>query len=288
MSLKQVSSVEQLRHQVAEWRQNGERIGFVPTMGNLHEGHLSLVREASMRTDRVVVSIFVNPMQFGANEDLDAYPRTEAQDCELLAACDSDLVFLPTVETIYPVPMDRHTRVEVPGLSEQLCGASRPGHFAGVSTIVAKLFNLVQPDVAVFGEKDFQQLMIIRTMVRDLAMPIEIIGAPIVRAEDGLALSSRNGYLTVKERTIAPALRKVLHNMSESIHARNIALDDLCTSGREMLEKAGFRVDYLEVRNLDNLMKVTDVSTEPLIILAAVFLGKTRLIDNLPVGRYSD
>ena len=211
--MKIIPDVSELRQQIAQWKKLGQRIAFVPTMGNLHEGHLALVREARRQADRVVVSIFVNPLQFGVDEDLDAYIRTEQRDCELLQENTCDLVFLPKVETMYPVAMQKHTRVEVPGISAQLCGISRPGHFVGVTTIVCKLFNLVQADVAVFGKKDFQQLKIIQQMVRDLEMPVKIVGVPIVRAEDGLALSSRNGYLTREERIIAPVLHKVLTNM---------------------------------------------------------------------------
>ena len=201
-----IQDIAQLRALIRQWRSAGERVAFVPTMGNLHQGHLQLVDTAKQRADRVIVSIFVNPMQFGANEDLDKYPRTLEQDCKGLSEHGADAVFTPTPQLIYPRGLDVQTFVEVPLLGDYHCGASRAGHFRGVSTIVTKLFNLVQPDIACFGQKDYQQLAIIRQMVADLSMPIEIIGVPTIRAEDGLALSSRNGYLTAEQRTTAPAL----------------------------------------------------------------------------------
>ncbi|MDX1269762.1 MAG: pantoate--beta-alanine ligase, partial [Oceanisphaera sp.] len=205
-----VSTLDELRAVINGWRRNGERIGFVPTMGNLHQGHLELVKQARSRCDRVVVSIFVNPLQFDRAADLNAYPRTLEQDCERLGE-QADIVFTPTPTLMYPAGQQQQTRVIVPGISEVLEGALRPGHFDGVSTVVCKLFNLVQPDLACFGEKDYQQLALIRKMTADLNMPVEILGVPTVRAEDGLALSSRNGYLTDSERTQAPELAATMN-----------------------------------------------------------------------------
>lgn len=214
-----VEQLNDLRNQVRAWRTAGERVGFVPTMGNLHEGHITLVREALQRVPRVVVSIFVNPLQFGPTEDLAAYPRTPEQDQARLAEAGCHLLFAPSVATMYPNGQAVQTRVEVPGLSDILCGASRPGHFIGVATVVCKLFNMVQPDLALFGEKDFQQLLVIRRMVADLAMPVEVSGVPIVREPDGLAMSSRNGYLSVGERAQAPSLYRTLTAAAQQLVA---------------------------------------------------------------------
>ncbi len=208
--MERIESLRDLRERVTAWRSAGARLAFVPTMGNLHAGHLTLVREARALADMVVASIFVNPLQFGAGEDLDAYPRTLEDDRRLLAGEGCDLLFTPRVDEVYPRGQAAQTRVEVPGLSDILCGARRPGHFVGVSTVVCKLFNMVQPNLALFGEKDFQQLLVIRRMVEDLAMPVEIVGVPTVRESDGLAMSSRNGYLTAEERARAPVLYRVL------------------------------------------------------------------------------
>src|SRR5690554_5257006 len=212
-----VHSVAQLRAALARARQENKRVGLVPTMGNLHEGHIALVEMALQRTDYVVVSIFVNPLQFGANEDLDSYPRTLAEDQRKLLDAGAHLIFAPNVSEMYPEGMAGHTLISVPVVSEGLCGASRPGHFDGVSTVVSKLLNMVQPDVAVFGEKDFQQLAVIRKMVQDLCLPIQIMGAPIVRATDGLALSSRNGYLDDAQRRAAPALHQTLQYIEQQL-----------------------------------------------------------------------
>ena len=209
--------IDDIRTQVRAWRAKGETVAFVPTMGNLHQGHITLVKEAAQKCDHVVVSIFVNPMQFGQNEDLDAYPRTLAADSEALTTAGAELLFTPTPATIYPKGLAQQTFVEVPGISEVLCGASRPGHFRGVATVVCKLFNIVQPDVAFFGNKDYQQLLVIRTMVEDLSLPIEIIGVDTIREASGLAMSSRNGYLTRDEKAAAPALKKALDAMAAGI-----------------------------------------------------------------------
>ncbi|MNQ96171.1 Pantothenate synthetase [compost metagenome] len=241
---------------------------------------MALVAKAAQRVDFVVASIFVNPLQFGPSEDLDKYPRTLAADQEKLLEAGCQLLFAPTVEEMYPDGMGVQTRVAVPQLSEGLCGASRPGHFEGVATVVAKLFNMVQPDLAVFGQKDFQQLAVIRSLVRDLNMPIQIIGEPTVRANDGLALSSRNGYLTDEQRAIAPALYRTLSSMGEAIRQGERDYDQLVRTGLEQFAAAGFRPDYLEIRQALNLRPATTEDRD-LVILAAAYLGATRLIDNL-------
>jgi pantoate--beta-alanine ligase len=275
-----VKTVRELRAAVARARSEGKRIGFVPTMGNLHAGHVALVEKASQRTDFVVTSIFVNPLQFGPNEDLAKYPRTLVADQEKLVAAGCQLLFHPDVEDMYPEGMDGQTRVNVPLVSEGLCGESRPGHFEGVATVVSKLFNMVQPDLAVFGEKDFQQLAVIRKLVRDLNMPIQIIGEPTVRAEDGLALSSRNGYLDEGQRAAAPALYRTLQRLANAIREGRRDFAGLEQEGRDELAAAGFRPDYLEIRESLNLRRA-DVEDQHLVILAAAFMGNTRLIDNL-------
>jgi pantoate--beta-alanine ligase len=277
-----VRTIADLRAAVSRARGEGKRIGFVPTMGNLHAGHIALVKKAGQRADFVVASIFVNPLQFGPNEDLASYPRTLTADQDKLFEAGCHLLFAPSVEEMYPHGQAVQTIVRVPGVSEGLCGGSRPGHFDGVSTVVNKLFNMVLPDLAVFGQKDFQQLAVIRTMVRDLNMPVQIVGEPIVRAEDGLALSSRNGYLSANERAIAPALYRTLSQLAEAISNGNRDYPALLTQGQQALQAAGLRPDYLEIRNAVDLQPA-DADTRELVILAAAFLGKTRLIDNLLV-----
>jgi pantoate--beta-alanine ligase len=261
----------------------GERIGFVPTMGNLHEGHLALVEAAREGSDRCIVSIFVNPMQFGDGEDFEHYPRTLEKDQEKLQLAGVDLLFTPSVSAIYPRGKQAQTRVEVPGISDILCGASRPGHFIGVATIVCKLFNYIQPNVAVFGEKDYQQLMVIRRMVTDLALPVEILGLPTVREADGLAKSSRNGYLTSEERKIAPKLYKTLMITAGALRKGDRDYTVLEENGMKLLRSAGFRPDYFTIRRADDLSPPSE--DEPrLVILAAAYMGTTRLIDNLNVA----
>jgi pantoate--beta-alanine ligase len=252
-------------------------------MGNLHEGHISLVRRAQQLADVVVVSIFVNPLQFGANEDLSSYPRTIAADKEKLFAEGVQHLFLPQVEEIYPEGMDCHTKVSVPELGDYHCGASRPGHFNGVSTIVNKLFNIVQPDIAVFGEKDFQQLSIIRKMVRDLCLPVEIVGVATARAEDGLALSSRNGYLNTQQRRLAPTLHRVLQETREAIACGYDSYRELERHARLSLQAAGFEPDYFNICDARDLLEVRQ-QTEEIVILAAAKLGSTRLIDNVTLN----
>lgn len=279
--LIQVERVAELRAQVRAWRAAGERIAFVPTMGNLHAGHLSLVREGRAHTERVVASIFVNPLQFGPSEDLDAYPRTLDADRRQLDATGCDLLFTPGVSEIYPRGQDTQTRVEVPGISDILCGASRPGHFVGVATVVCKLLNMVQPDLALFGEKDFQQLLVIRRLVEDLALPVEIVGVPTARESDGLAMSSRNGYLTPEERALAPALYRVLKATAERVRVGE-SVERAEQAGLEALAMAGLRPDYLSVRRVEDLAPAGP-GDRALVILAAAYLGRARLIDNLCV-----
>ncbi len=275
--------LDELRATLAAWRKGGERIAFVPTMGNLHAGHLDLIVEARHRADRVVASIFVNPMQFGEGEDFDAYPRTLEADTAKLTEAGVDLLFAPTVSAIYPSGARQQTRVEVPGLSDLLCGASRPGHFIGVATIVCKLFNMVQPDLAVFGEKDYQQLMVIRRMVADLAMPIRIIGKSTVREPDGLAMSSRNGYLSAEQRGVAPLLYGTLQSTAEALKTGNRDFSDLESAAQRILREAGFRPDYFVIRRAGDLA-APEQAEDSLVILAAAYLGTTRLIDNLIVA----
>ena len=278
--MRTFNSSTQLQPILRQYRASGQRIGFVPTMGNLHEGHLDLVRKAHQLCDVVVVSIFVNPLQFGPNEDLDAYPRTMAADKEKLFSEGVQVLYAPGVEDIYPEGMAAQTVVQVPDLGDTLCGSSRPGHFDGVTTVVNKLFNIVQPDIAVFGEKDFQQLSIVRKMVRDLCMPVEIVGVATARDEDGLAKSSRNGYLSPTERSVAPLLHQTLLECREAIACGFDNFLQLESHARMQLLQAGFEPDYFSVRDARTLRGVTD-STEEVAILAAARLGSTRLIDNV-------
>ncbi len=276
--------IDALRAVIRDHRQQGKRIAFVPTMGNLHNGHLTLVREAKQHADVVIVSIFVNPMQFDRAEDLANYPRTLSEDCALLEQEGVTAVFTPTPAIMYPQGLETQTFVEVPGISYLLEGAMRPGHFRGVSTVVTKLFNIVQPDVACFGQKDYQQLALIRKMVRDMAMPIEIIGVPTVRADDGLALSSRNGYLTSEERVIAPTLAKVMAWIGEALPARTHDLPALITEASEKLNEKGFRTDAIDIVDADSLLPLSENSASAVILMAAWLGNKARLIDNLVVN----
>ncbi|ENL3227796.1 pantoate--beta-alanine ligase [Escherichia coli] len=274
-----IETLPLLRQQIRRLRMEGKRVALVPTMGNLHDGHMKLVDEAKARADVVVVSIFVNPMQFDRPEDLARYPRTLQEDCEKLNKRKVDLVFAPSVKEIHPNGTETHTYVDVPGLSTMLEGASRPGHFRGVSTIVSKLFNLVQPDIACFGEKDFQQLALIRKMVADMGFDIEIVGVPIMRAKDGLALSSRNGYLTAEQRKIAPGLYKVLSSIADKLQAGERDLDEIIAIAGQELNEKGFRADDIQIRDADTLLEVSETSKRAVILVAA-WLGDARLIDN--------
>ena len=280
--MQTVHTVAELRARVAAWKRAGERVAFVPTMGNLHRGHLHLVERARERAPRTVASIFVNPTQFGPNEDFAGYPRTLDDDSRQLAAVGLDLLFAPGVAEMYPRPLDEMTQVTVPELSGILCGASRPIHFRGVATVVSKLFNMAQPDVALFGEKDWQQLMVIRRLVADLDFPVEIVGVPTVREADGLALSSRNGYLTAEERAIAPVLYATLTASAERLRAGERDCERLTSEAKARLAAAGFRPDYFEIRRACDLRPPADGDTD-LRILAAAWLGRARLIDNLAV-----
>ncbi|CAA0114768.1 Pantothenate synthetase [Zhongshania aliphaticivorans] len=281
--MKTYSTAASLRAAINTEKRSGKTIAFVPTMGNLHEGHLRLVQHAKQHADIVVVSIFVNPLQFGANEDLSNYPRTLAADKEKLFAEGAQYLFLPHASEIYPEGMDSHTKISVPELSDNHCGASRPGHFTGVATIVAKLFNIVQPDTAVFGEKDFQQLSVIRKMVSDLCMPINIIGVATARAQDGLALSSRNGYLNTEQRSIAPTLHRVLQETREAIACGYDSYSNLEQHAKISLNKAGLKSDYFTICDARTLRPITG-DTEEVVILAAAKLGTTRLIDNVTLN----
>ncbi|GJL33931.1 pantothenate synthetase [Enterobacter hormaechei] len=274
-----IETLPLLRQHIRRARQEGKRIALVPTMGNLHDGHMTLVEEAKTRADVVVVSIFVNPMQFDRADDLARYPRTLQEDCEKLNKRKVDFVFAPAPNDIYPQGTDTQTYVDVPGISTMLEGASRPGHFRGVSTIVSKLFNLVQPDVACFGEKDYQQLQLIRKMVADMGYDIEIVGVPTVRAKDGLALSSRNGYLTADQRKIAPALSKTMNAMAAKLQAGERNLDEIIALAEQELNDAGLRADDIQIRDADTLLELAQTSKRAVILMAA-WLGQARLIDN--------
>jgi len=271
-----------LREHLHSERALGKRVGFVPTMGGLHEGHLALVQHALSLTDTVVVSIFVNPLQFGANEDLDAYPRRLAADLTLLEEAGAHAVFTPSSDVMYPDGLAAQTKVLVPELTNVLCGASRPGHFDGVSTVVCKLFNMVAPDIAVFGQKDLQQLLIIRRMVADLALPIVVVGHPTTRDTDGLAMSSRNTYLDDVQRAIAPLLFHTLSEIATAVRDGSrdyVALENCALS---TLESAGFAPDYIEIRRPHDLIRATAADKE-VAIFGAARVGETRLIDNIVV-----
>nr|WP_136251465.1 pantoate--beta-alanine ligase [Ningiella ruwaisensis] len=277
-----ITDITQLRELRRTWQSAKEAIAFVPTMGNLHQGHLALVAEAKKHASKVVVSIFVNPLQFGPDEDLDAYPRTIEQDKSSLERLGVDILFMPSVSDIYPRGLEQQTFVEVPGLSYMICGASRPGHFRGVATIVCKLFNMVQPNMAFFGEKDFQQLQVIKAMVTDLSMNLSIHGVATMRESDGLAMSSRNNYLSQEQRKIAPRLYEVISDMASAIEKGRRDFSVLIVGARQQLVEAGLKPDYIEVRAAESLLQVGH-EDKHLVILAAAFLGKTRLIDNIQV-----
>jgi pantoate--beta-alanine ligase len=282
--METVTTVDALRAQVLQWRAAGLRIAFVPTMGNLHAGHMSLLAAARYRGDRVVASIFVNPLQFGPSEDYTAYPRTLLDDQQLLQEARCDLLFAPGVADMYPHGGDQRTLIVVRGLSEILCGRFRPGHFDGVATVVAKLFGIVAPDVAVFGEKDYQQLLVVRDMTLDLALPVQIVGAPTVRATDGLALSSRNRFLSAEERARAPAIYQSLSQAARAIYGGSADHAELERAASLMLQQAGMSVDYFSIRNAADLSEPSAASTD-LVVLTAVRLGRARLIDNLRAHR---
>lgn len=282
--MRTIHTLKELRAILSGYRQQGQRIGLVPTMGNLHEGHISLVEQARQAADVVVTSIFVNPMQFGANEDLDSYPRTLQEDQDKLQAAGNSLIFAPSPEEIYPEGLARQTQVIVPEVSEGHCGASRPGHFEGVATVVTMLLNMIQPDIAVFGEKDFQQLAVIRKLTKDLFIPVEIIGAATVRDADGVAKSSRNGYLTAEERSVAPTIFNIMEEIGDALALGATDYTELENKARATLSDNGFRPDYVNIINSLTL-KPAKSEDQYLTVLVAAFLGTTRLIDNMSIKR---
>lgn len=285
--MQRVSSVQQLRQSVAAWRAAGERIALVPTMGNLHDGHMALFRQAYKHAKRLIVSSFVNPMQFGPSEDYERYPRTPDADSEILRQSGCDVLFSPEVSEVYPRGLAFATRVQVPGFSEILDGEFRPGHFEGVASVVMRLFSMVQPDVAIFGEKDYQQLLVIRRMAADLFLPVESVGAPTVRAPDGLALSSRNIYLSEDERATAPKLYEELRRVAVAIDIDDESAKDLQaleTEARRTLRAAGFKVEYFTIRSANTLL-TPSLSESELVVLVAARLGRARLIDNTRATR---
>lgn len=272
----------ELAEQLAEWRHNDEHIALVPTMGNLHAGHVALVELAREHAERVVVSIFVNPTQFGEGEDFDDYPRTLERDARRLKMTPADLIFAPATDTVYPFGIENATTVSVPGLTENFCGASRPGHFVGVTTVVARLFALVQPDVAVFGQKDYQQQLVIRRMAEDMNLPVSIITGETIREDDGLALSSRNSYLNDDERRLAPTLHEILSSVGSDLANGGRNFEELESIASQRLADAGFDVDYFAIRRAQNL-EIPDRDCDDLVVLAAAQLGAARLIDNIVV-----
>lgn len=276
-----VDNIVGLRTPVKNWRADNEVIAFVPTMGNLHEGHLSLVKKASELANRVVVSIFVNPLQFNDKNDLDAYPRSLTEDIQQLSELGCDLVFTPDERIIYPNGMALQTSVHVPGMDDKLCGLGRPGHFDGVATVVTKLLNMVQADIAVFGEKDYQQLLLIKQLVQDLNLPVDIVGAPTRREADGLAMSSRNNRLSEQQRQQAPLLYQQLESVKARLISGDTDLDAVLADAQSQLIEAGFEPEYLEVRRADNLQLAQAGDKTPCRILVAARLGSVRLIDNI-------
>jgi pantoate--beta-alanine ligase len=281
-----IHTIKELRELVSSHRSKGETIAFVPTMGNLHEGHLSLIDEARKHAQCIISSIFVNPMQFGENEDLDAYPRTIQADSEGLAKRGCHILFAPKVQEVYPGGLSTETRVDVPALGQYHCGASRPGHFVGVATVVSKLFNMVQPDIAIFGEKDFQQLAVIRKMAKDLCMPINIIGVPTSREPSGLARSSRNGYLSQSELETASQVYQVLKQCKEQLQEKMKDLNSISQQAKQQLKNAGFYPDYVNIAKPSTL-EPSEPNDHEFVVLLAARLGKTRLIDNIVVNTES-
>jgi len=277
----QINDHHRIKQKISEWKKKDYKIALVPTMGNLHAGHLALVEKAKSLADKVIVSIFVNPMQFGENEDFDSYPRTLEEDGKKLQQLNVDLLFSPPIKTMYPRSANEATYVHVPGMSEILCGEFRPTHFRGVTTIVNKLFNVLEPDIAVFGEKDFQQVVVIKQMVFDLLMSVEIVSLPTIREDDGLAMSSRNQYLDVQQRKQAAALYTVLQELKTQCQS-STDLRDLENNGKESLVSKGFEVEYLSFRNPVDLSE-GDINDSSLVLLVAAWLGKTRLIDNVRI-----
>lgn len=280
--MQTVTTIPELRALRQQWQSAGERVAFVPTMGNLHAGHLQLVQRARALASRVLVSVFVNPTQFAPGEDFASYPRSPEQDARSLAEENVDVMFLPSVEVVYPHGVDKAVRLDIPDVGQGLCGDFRPGHFSGVATVVLRLFNLVQPHVAVFGEKDYQQLAVIRRMVRDLYLAVDIEGVATVREADGLAMSSRNQYLTEEQRRQAPLLYKTLSDVAEQLRQQRKPYAQLEAVALEQLRQAGFVPEYVSIRHADTLQPVALGETR-CVVLAAVRLGKARLIDNIRV-----
>ena len=280
--METLNRIQTVRERVKAWRAEGQRVALVPTMGNLHRGHISLVAAALSRADRVVVSVFVNPLQFGPQEDFGRYPRTLERDTEQLQKAGAHLLFAPTAFEMYPVGVERTSVVDVPEFAGILEGHFRPGHFAGVATVVTKLFNIVAPDVALFGEKDFQQLAVVQRLVRDLCMSIEVVGVPTARDPDGLAMSSRNQYLTARERGVAPKLYATLRALRKRIQDGERQWPDMEAEAMRELARAGFEPDYVSVRRSSDLLPPREGDRE-FVLLAAARLGSTRLIDNLRV-----
>ncbi len=278
-----VSSSESLRESLGDWRRSGEHIALVPTMGNLHDGHLSLMTLAREHAERVVVSIFVNPTQFTEGEDFEQYPRTLERDKRLLKKVKADLLFVPDVDTMYPFGLDKATSVTVPVLTAEFCGAFRPGHFDGVTSVVSRLFSIVQPDVAIFGQKDFQQQQVIRRLVEDLQLPLQIVSAPIIREGDGLALSSRNQYLSEEQRRVAATLYSVLQGIGKDLQAGKRNFEELEKHAMDALSGAGFDPEYVGIRRAENL-ELPDRDSDEIVVLAAARLGNARLIDNIVVS----
>ncbi len=278
-----VTTVDELRQQLKDWRQSGDHTALVPTMGNLHQGHMGLIELAREHAERIIVSIFVNPTQFDDDSDFERYPRTLDRDKARLKRAGVDMLFIPEVDTMYPFGTDNATSVSVPILGEEFCGSSRPGHFNGVTSVVNRLFSLVQPDVAIFGQKDYQQQIIIRRMTEDLSLPIRIVTGETVRDDDGLALSSRNQYLTEDERTIAPKLYAALQVIGNELQAGKRDYEGLESAATKELNGAGFEVDYVEIRRAENL-NPPNRDCDELVVLAAAQLGVARLIDNIVVS----
>ncbi|MEO1202358.1 MAG: pantoate--beta-alanine ligase [Pseudomonadota bacterium] len=278
-----IQNLDELREQLREWRAADEHIALVPTMGNLHPGHASLVELARQHSERVVVSVYVNPTQFGEGEDFDEYPRTLERDTRRLKTVSADVLFVPADDVVYPFGHDNATLISVPGLTENFCGATRPGHFDGVTTVVARLFAMVQPHVAVFGQKDYQQQLVIRYMCEDLGLPIRIVTAETVREADGLAMSSRNQYLNDEQRAVAPLLHQILRDTATTLEAGGRDYEAMESDARQALESAGFVVDYVAVRRAEDLAR-PGAGDDDLVVLAAAVLGKARLIDNVLVS----
>jgi pantoate--beta-alanine ligase len=278
--MQRIDSISALRAKVKSWRSNGQTVAFVPTMGNLHAGHMALVKRAKEIADQVIVSVFVNPLQFDDKADLTAYPRTIDADIQQLTSVDCDIVFTPSVEVMYPNGMDSHTHVVVPNMDDKLCGLSRLGHFDGVATVVCKLFNMVQADFAVFGEKDYQQLLLVRTMVKELNIPVDIVASTTVRERNGLAMSSRNRHLTDEQYDLAAELYQTLLSITTQLQQSQVSFTELEQQAIYRLNSLGFETEYVEIRRATDLAKAQKADKQ-LRVLVAAGLGKTRLIDNI-------